>query len=273
MRLCMPRAEAAQATRAKLCTVRVEAARVKLCTVRAAAAQEGGGMGVQMIKAVFLDVDGTLLDFDAYVKESLQNGFEKYRLGQYDEHVYEVFEQINTVLWQQIERGELTREELMRIRFAQVFARLGIEFDGPVFEQHFRECLFDSAILIPGAGELVTYLAGKYTLCVASNGPFDQQKNRLAKAGMLPLFDRLFVSEAVGAAKPSAVFFDACFQALPGIRPEETVIIGDSLTADMAGGQQYGIRTCWYNPAHKEAPADMGIDYTVDSLDQIRGIL
>lgn len=225
------------------------------------------------MKVVFLDVDGTLLDFDGYVRESLENGFQKFCLGNYDDRVYEVFEQVNTVLWQQIERGELTRDELMRIRFRRIFARLGIDFDGQIFERHFRECLFDSAILIPGATELVAYLAEKYTVCVASNGPFKQQENRLTRAGLLPFFNRLFVSEEIGASKPSAAFFDACFQALPGIKPEETMMIGDSLTADMAGGQRYGIQTCWYNPFHKEAPAEMQIDHVVDSLDQIRQFL
>lgn len=225
------------------------------------------------MKAVFLDIDGTLLDFDGYVKESLQNGFRKFQLGTYDDHVYQVFEGINTDLWQQIERGELTREELMRIRFRRIFDLLRIDFDGPVFEQHFRECLFDSAILIPGAKELVAYLAGKYTLCIASNGPYGQQENRLRKAGMLPYFRHLFVSEKIGAAKPSAAFFDACFSALPGVKPEETIIIGDSLTADMAGGAAYGMKTCWYNPSGKEAPAEPKMDYTVETLERIREFL
>lgn len=225
------------------------------------------------MKVVFLDIDGTLLDFDGYVKESLENGFRKFQLGAYDSRVYQVFEEINTELWQQIERGELTREELMQIRFQRVFDQLGIAFDGRIFEQHFRERLFDSAILIPGAGELVAYLAGKYPLYIASNGPLGQQKNRLTRAGMLRYFTKLFVSEDIGAAKPSAAFFDACFQALPGVRPEEAIIIGDSLTADMAGGIGYGMKTCWYNPGHRERPAELPVDYMVDSLDQIRSFL
>jgi 2-haloacid dehalogenase len=225
------------------------------------------------MKIVFLDVDGTLLDFDGYVKEALQTGFHKFHLGTYEPGVYQVFEQINTDLWEQIERGELTREELMKIRFRKIFDALGIDFDGAVFEQYFIDNLYDSAILIPGAMELVTYLAGKYPLCIASNGPIDQQENRLRKAGLLPFMDKLFLSEQIGAAKPSPQFFDAAFRQLPGVSPEETILIGDSLTADMAGASQYGIKTCWYNPFHKEAPSGLSLDYTVDSLGQIQNIL
>lgn len=225
------------------------------------------------MKIVFLDVDGTLLDFDGYVKETLQTGFRKFHLGTYEPGVYQVFEQINTDLWEQIERGELTREELMKIRFRKIFDALGIDFDGAVFEQYFIDNLYDSAILIPGAMELVTYLAGKYPLCIASNGPIDQQENRLRKAGLLPFMDKLFLSEQIGAAKPSPQFFDAAFRQLPGVSPEETILIGDSLTADMAGASQYGIKTCWYNPFHKEAPSGLSLDYTVDSLGQIQNIL
>ncbi len=225
------------------------------------------------MKIVFLDVDGTLLDFDGYVKEALQTGFHKFHLGTYEPGVYQVFEQINTDLWEQIERGELTREELMKIRFRKIFDALGIDFDGAVFEQYFIDNLYDSAILIPGAMELVTYLAGKYPLCIASNGPIDQQENRLRKAGLLPFMDKLFLSEQIGAAKPSPQFFDAAFRQLPGVSPEETILIGDSLTADMAGASQYGMKTCWYNPFHKEAPSGLSLDYTVDSLGQIQNIL
>jgi 2-haloacid dehalogenase len=225
------------------------------------------------MKIVFLDVDGTLLDFDGYVKEALQTGFHKFHLGTYEPGVYQVFEQINTDLWEQIERGELTREELMKIRFRKIFDALGIDFDGAVFEQYFIDNLYDSAILIPGAMELVTYLAGKYPLCIASNGPIDQQENRLRKAGLLPFMEKLFLSEQIGAAKPSPQFFDAAFRQLPGVSPEETILIGDSLTADMAGASQYGIKTCWYNPFHKEAPSGLSLDYTVDSLGQIQNIL
>jgi 2-haloacid dehalogenase len=121
--------------------------------------------------------------------------------------------------------------------------------------------------------ELVTYLAGKYPLCIASNGPVDQQENRLRKAGLLPFMEKLFLSEQIGAAKPSPQFFDAAFRQLPGVSPEETILIGDSLTADMAGASQYGIKTCWYNPFHKEAPSGLSLDYTVDSLGQIQNIL
>ena len=105
-----------------------------------------------MIKAVFLDIDNTLLDFDAYVKESMRMGFEKFHLKPYEDWMYPVFMKINKEMWEGIERGSLTFERLLQIRWNTVFQELGIDFDGCRFETYFREKLCDSAIPVEGAG-------------------------------------------------------------------------------------------------------------------------
>lgn len=249
-----------------------------------------------MIKVVLIDVDNTLLDFDACVKAALRDGFAHFGLPAYREGMFPIFTKINNALWHRIETGELTREQLMKIRFDRVFEAFGIEFDGVTFEEYFRQYLFDSAIHVEGAVELLQYLAGKYVVCAASNGPYEQQLHRLETGGLAPYLTHSFISENVGAEKPSQQFFDVCMERLRDsdacegkasptegrsaadrdlsrLRPEEVMMIGDSLTADMSGGIAYGMRTCWYDRDGKGLPQGMTVDHVVRSLGEIRDIL
>ena len=231
-----------------------------------------------MLKVVLFDIDNTLLSFDEYVKESMRSGFEKFEIGTYEEGMFSVFNEINTGLWRLIEKGELDFEELQKKRWNMIFARLGISADGIAFEKYFRECLFESAIVEDGAIELIKYLHRKYILCVASNGPYRQQVNRLKISGMLPYFSEVFVSEKIGSSKPSEKFFSACIDRLhtktkQEILPCEMMMIGDSLSSDMAGGIQAGMQTCFYNPNKKDVPLGMHLTYNVSSLREIANIL
>lgn len=231
-----------------------------------------------MLKVILFDVDNTILSFDEYVKESMKNGFRKFEIGIYEDEMFNIFNQVNTNLWHAIEKGEIDLEELQKKRWNMIFERLGITADGEIFEKYFRECLFESAIPIDGSIELLEYLCGKYTLCVASNGPYLQQVNRLKKCGMLPYFSDLFISEEVGSSKPSERFFRTCIDRLnlkseEVILPCEIMIIGDSLSSDMAGGVQFGMQTCFYNPDKKAIPSEMNLNYHVTSLKEIKNIL
>lgn len=231
-----------------------------------------------MLKAILFDIDNTLLSFDEYVKDSMRCGFEKFNIGTYQEQMFSVFKEINTGLWERIETGEISFAELQKKRWNMIFERLGISADGVAFERYFRERLFESAIPERGAMDLLKYLHGKYILCVASNGPYLQQVNRLRISGMLPYFSDLFISEEIGSSKPSEAFFHACINRLNSkkeqkLEPCEIMIIGDSLSSDMAGGIQFGMQTCFYNPSQKPIPSEMKLHYSVSSLKEIENIL
>ena len=146
--------------------------------------------------------------------------------------------------------AELTMDDLFYVRWQAILAHLGLEADGVEMEKEFRRLLHLTAIPVEGAEELLEYLHKKdYCLCAASNGPYEQQINRLKSADMLKYFDHCFVSEKIGADKPGKTVFDGCMRILPGVQPEECMMIGDSLTADIAGGKLYGMSTCWYVPS------------------------
>jgi len=231
--------------------------------------------GEIMIKAVFLDIDGTLLDFDAYVRDAMITGFREFGLPEYREEMWEVFERINNGLWKRIEQGTLTIRELRNTRWQLIFGELGFEADGTGFEDYFRGRLFSSAIPVSGADELMKYLAGRYIICAASNGPFLQQQNRIRLAGWSDIFDYLFISETLGVSKPDTAFFDRALDILKAdghdVLPGEILMIGDSLSSDMTGGINAGLKTCWYDPRGKST--ELKPDYVISALDQLKSIL
>ncbi len=229
-----------------------------------------------MLKAILIDIDDTLLSFQGFVKESMKEGFPKFGLGEYEDEMYSVFTRINKDLWHRLEEGTLSFEELKKVRWNMIFEVLGFQADGIAFEAYFRDFLFDNAILEDGALELMEYLKGKYILCAASNGPYDQQVNRLKKGGLLPYFSHLFISEEIGHAKPSGEFFKACLYRLnkfDTVLPEEMMILGDSVSSDMVGGINFGIKTLYYNPKDAVLPPEIKPDFTVRSLREIQSIL
>ena len=122
------------------------------------------------MKLVLIDIDNTLLDFDAYIRRTMEEGFAHFGLRPYEPWMYDVFHRENNKLWRQIEEGTLTFPELEKIRWNNVFAALDMDFDGVVFEKYFRTALHESAIPVNGARELLEALRGRYLLAAAIVG-------------------------------------------------------------------------------------------------------
>lgn len=231
-----------------------------------------------MIKIVFLDIDNTIFSFSEFAKKTMHDGFKKYGLKPYTDEMFSIFEEINNELWRRIEQNRLTLPQLRKIRWNLVFEKIGITFDGDLFENYFCTELRKSAIFEPHALDLIQYLKTGYVLCVASNGPYEQQYNRLKVGGIDAYFSHIFVSSAIGAGKPDKAFFDYCFAELKengneGLMPEETIIIGDSLTSDIAGGRNYGMKTCYYTKGKISESDYRWADYIVTDLSDIMKIL
>lgn len=223
------------------------------------------------IKVVFLDIDNTLLDFNACSRLSMEKSFKECGLT-FENRVYDAFHRINDGLWRRIEQGTYTRAELHRERWALVLEALDMKGDGSEIEERFLEHLAQDAVPMNGAYELLEYLYPRYTVCIASNAPYEQQLKRLTKVDMLRFFHKQFISEKMGAAKPSKAFFDACFAQLPNVKPQECIIIGDSVTADICGGKEYGLYSCWYDHKHTNTVCEEA-DFTISSLKELTNIL
>jgi len=231
-----------------------------------------------MIKVVFMDIDDTIYDYSAFVKNAIKNGFEKYGLCPYSDEMFKVYKDINSQLWQSTEHKQLPVPELNSICWNRFFKETGIVFDSRVFEVYFCEELYRSAIFEPNALELIQYLSEKYIMCVASNAPYEQQMNRLKVGGIDFFFSHKFISSMIGAKKPDKAFFDYCFRELrkslcENFMPEEAIIIGDTITSDIVGGRNYGMKTCFYTRGQRCNLDDVGADYVVADLLDIMKIL
>ena len=222
-------------------------------------------------KLIFIDIDNTLLDFNACAKEMMIKTSKEFNIV-FPDNILEIFLPINNALWRKIEEGTLTLDGLHEIRWNQVFSALGITGDGPAFEKRFKHHLFFSAIKVDGAKELLEYLSKKYVVCAASNGPYEQQEYRLTKSDLLPFIYKVFVSEKANCSKPSKEFFDYCFNNLKGFLVKDAIMIGDSVSADMIGAKEYGMKTCWFD-YYKTGEKPESADYTVSSLLDIKNIL
>ncbi len=223
-----------------------------------------------MIKAVLIDIDNTLLDFNKSADLAIKMGCEKYALP-YNDITFPTFKRINDQLWKRIEKKTLTRKELHEIRFDLIFSELKIDFDGKTFEKTFLENLNVCACKIDGAEDIMRYLSQKYAVFTASNAPSEQQIKRLNASGLMKYVKKPFISQAIGYDKPDSRFFDNCFNQMDGITKEESILIGDSLSADIKGGINYGIKTIWYN--FEKIKVNSPADYTVNSLEEIKNIL
>ena len=223
-----------------------------------------------MIKAILIDIDNTLLDFDASARLAIVEGFAK-RGIEFSDNVIDVFHRINNSLWKRLENGELTKQGLFDIRWNTIFEALGVKADGIEFEAYFRAYLFDSAVEINGATDILKYLSSKYNVYAASNGTHAQQINRLTRAGMIGMLKNVFTSQALGVQKPEKAFFDKCLEQMD-CAPHEVMMIGDSLSADIGGARDAGLLTCWFDV--KKTSNGNGIaDHTVTELIDVKQIL
>lgn len=224
-----------------------------------------------MPKVIFIDVDDTLLDFHACAERAIRMGFDEVGITCTD--FSKTYHRINDGLWKALERGELTREELYAKRFNLVFDALGIEADGVAFEKIFRRNLALTGDKMDGADEVLEYLCRNYDVYVTSNAPQAQQVSRLEIAGLLPFVKGVFTSELLDVQKPAKEFFDRCIERISGITTTDVVLIGDSLSADVAGGVNAGIATVWFNARNAVIPSDFAGNYVITHLTELKNIL
>lgn len=223
-------------------------------------------------KSLFFDVDDTLLDFGAAEKLALQLLFEEENIP-LTSQMEEKYKRINQGLWRRFEEGELSRDEVVNTRFSVLFNHYGKEVDGPLLEKNYRSFLEQGHQLVYGAFELITELNSQYDLYIVTNGVSRTQDKRLRASGLYPLFKDIFVSEDTGFQKPMKEFFDYVFERIPQFEKNHALIIGDSLSADIKGGELAGMDTCWFNPKMKPNYSDISPTYQIHKLEELKRIL
>lgn len=197
-------------------------------------------------KYLLFDLDNTLMDFDRAEETAFYAAFSTSNLA-VDENTYAVYHEINSGLWQQLEKGEVTRERLKDLRYEMLFERLGMPDDGKsreVSDLYFAE-LADQRFMMDGAEEVCRILRPHYKMYIVTNGTYEVQKGRFFGSPLEKYFDGIFVSEHIGAAKPSPVFFDHVLKTVGDEDTSSYCVIGDSLTSDMDGAILAGMDAIW----------------------------
>lgn len=225
-----------------------------------------------MMEFLFLDLDDTILDFHKAERIALSKTLAGFGLEPTEE-VLARYHVINRLHWERLERGELTRDQVLEGRFRVLFTELGHPVDAVAVTRCYERNLGIGHYFLPGAQEAVQRLHEKYRLFLASNGTASVQHARLTSAGLYPYFEKVFISQDIGHNKPSKEYFDVCFSQIPGFDPEKAMMVGDSLTSDILGGIRAGIRTCWVNPNHLPPRQDIPADLEIENLSQLEGLL
>ena len=225
-----------------------------------------------MVEFLFLDLDDTILDFHKAEHIALSKTLRYFGLEP-EEAVLARYSQINRQHWERLERKELTREQVLVGRFAVLFEEYQIRVDPEKVARKYEDFLSVGHYFLPGAEEAVKHLSQKYKLYMASNGTAKVQAGRLSSANISHYFQEIFVSQEIGVNKPDKLYFDRCAERIPGYDPEKAMIVGDSLTSDIQGGINAGIRTVWVNPDHKIHPAHIVPDYEIEALQQLEALL
>nr|WP_263326844.1 YjjG family noncanonical pyrimidine nucleotidase [Neobacillus sp. Marseille-Q6967] len=223
-------------------------------------------------KTLLFDVDDTLLDFAAAEGSALRMLFEEQQLTLTTE-IENNYKNINQGLWERFEEGEIDRDEVVNTRFSLLFKEYGKEVDGVLLEKNYRSYLEEGHELIEGALELIKKLRGQFDLYIVTNGVSKTQYKRLHNSGLHTLFKEIFVSEDTGYQKPMKEFFDYVFARIPTVSKEEMLIIGDSLSSDIKGGQWAGIDTCWFNPKMKPNNTSIVPTFQIQKLEELYKIL
>ncbi|MBB6478445.1 YjjG family noncanonical pyrimidine nucleotidase [Spirochaeta isovalerica] len=224
---------------------------------------------------LLIDADDTLFDFDKAEETSLDRFYKRMDLKCPYNEFREVYNRENHLLWKAFERGKATAEKVKVQRFVNTMKALELyEDNGVELSRIYMEELSRCRFLLPGADDFCEKLSSHYNLYVITNGLWDVQRSRVGDSEIYRRFFKgLIVSEKVGSAKPDKGIFDEARKTAGNPLLEEMLIIGDSLTSDIRGGDLYGIDSCWFNPGGKELVGPSTPTYEVADYESLLKIL
>lgn len=229
---------------------------------------------IEMYKYLLWDVDGTVLNFLAAEAYAIRFLFGKYNLGECNDEMLKTYSEINTKYWKMLERGELTKPEILVGRFREFFGIIGADTTiAESFNRDYQVTLGDHIEFVDGAKEMLLSQKGKYVIAAVTNGTKVAQEKKLRLSGLNDIFDDVFISEDIGAEKPNKDFFDYVFKKLGITDKSQVLIIGDSLTSDIKGGNVAGIDTCWFNPSHSPNSLGVSVTYEIDKLSDLKSFI
>jgi putative hydrolase of the HAD superfamily len=233
-------------------------------------------MSTKQYRHIFFDLDHTIWDFDKNAEETLQelyviHGLNKIGLSSADAFI-ETYTRNNHSLWAQYHVGKITKDYLREARFRTTFLDLGVKPELiPVgFEDEYVKLCPTKTNLFPNAHEVLTYLKGKYIMHLISNGFKESTEIKIAGSNISHYFDQIIISEAVGVNKPDKAIFEHALN-LAGAVIDESIMIGDSIEADIRGALNFGMDAIYFNPAQLPKPDD--VPAQINSLKELMTLL
>jgi YjjG family noncanonical pyrimidine nucleotidase len=220
---------------------------------------------------LLLDLDHTLIDSDAAEEAAFRHTLRQAGIPNPETHLATYIE-INQRLWGQVERGELRPDNVRHVRFQEFVAATGLPADPETMANAYPMALAEESQLFPGARAVLEDLAATAALAMITNGLSDVQRTRIARLELEQYFDAIVISSEIGFTKPGIEIFDEVFSQLGAPARDTALMVGDSLTSDIAGGATYGLDTCWYNPHARQRTSEVSPTFEITDLGQIPGI-
>lgn len=228
----------------------------------------------RMVTTLLWDMDETLLNFAAAERAAINALFQEFGFGECSDAMLERYSKINRSYWERLERKELTKPEILVGRFRDFFEAEGLDSTvAAEFNEKYQLSLGDTIVFRDDSYNIVKSLRGKVKQYVVSNGTIAAQTKKLRLSGFGELMDGVFLSEDLGVEKPDILFFKKVFEKIHPEDKSQVMIVGDSLTSDIQGGNNAGIITCWYNPEQKPYQGDLRIDHEIRDLHEVYDLI
>lgn len=221
---------------------------------------------------VLLDIDQTLLDFNAAESAALRDAFAEMSLPVTD-GIIESYHVINDALWKDFELGKVTKDRLKVLRFSRLIEAEGIDADAQVLQKTYTDRLATKGILLEGAKEFLCKASARYALYAVTNGISYVQKGRCRVSGIEKFFRQVFISEDVGFGKPDVRYFEYVLSRIEEKDKTKIAVVGDSLTSDIKGGINAGLDTCQFDPSGANSREDIIPCAKARSYDEILDFL
>jgi 2-haloacid dehalogenase len=223
-------------------------------------------------EVVLFDLDNTLSDFTSAQSAALPALLEDHGVACGADYL-STFQQVAAPLWTQLEAGELALDTLNDERFRLLIEHTDLELDPALLASQYLSWLSRSGTLWPGATELLDLLHGAVPMGLITNGYSEVQRPRLKRFGLTHYFASVTVSSEIGHAKPSSAFFDVALAAHGNPDPATVLVVGDSLSSDVAGGAAAGCATCWFNPGRRPIPDAPRINHVATTLADVASMI
>ena len=221
---------------------------------------------------ILFDADGTLFDYDRAESSAISELWRQSEMPESAE-LLDTYRRLNGALWKRFEAGEVTAAQIKTERFAQLLDELDLEGEPAALSAAYLECLGRQTHLLPGAAELIDSLSGSRRLGLITNGLSSVQRSRLGLSTIGPSFEAVVISEEIGFAKPDPRIFEAAFDAMGRPAKDEVLMVGDNLTADIAGAKRFGLATCWLNLGGVAESDGVGPTFEIQQLAELSRLL